>query len=279
MRYLMGKGRVVGLGVFEGLEGRHLHIVGFERVVGTVTAVPDISARGGEEGLGGFVAFDPLGHLLGGRVVVLGQTVDLFDVEHRVALHERDRDLALLAVVVGLGLAELVGIDHGLTFGAPADLAPELLRLPVGHPDRGRVAAGDTGRPEQDDVQTAIADAVVAEWPCDAAGEMFGVPGLVPGANPGLEIGDDLVRHAGVDVEFLCHVVLRCLGPVRDAEEEAGARQATGHGQHGSGKARRREGAGRPLRGRRRLPRSADHSLARVHATVTAMTKRDQPMM
>ena len=45
------------------------------------------------------------------HVVLLGQALDLLDVEHRVALQEVDLALDVLAGVVLLGLRDRIGVD------------------------------------------------------------------------------------------------------------------------------------------------------------------------
>lgn len=69
--------------------------------------------------------------------------------------------------------------------------------------------------------------------PRSATGEMICTPGLVPGPGACFEIGDDLLGDAGVDVG-LCHVILHCLVPVRDAGGNGGRNNPPGRGQHGS---------------------------------------------
>jgi hypothetical protein len=39
---------------------------------------------------------------------------------------------------------------------------------------------GDRGRPEQNDVEAEVSDAVVTQGPGNATSEMIGTPGLVP---------------------------------------------------------------------------------------------------
>ena len=73
----------------------------------------------------------------------------------------------------------------------------------------------------------------MAQGPSNATGEMIGTPRLVPGSGASLEIGNDLLGDAGVDVG-LCHVILHCLVPVRDAGGNGGRNKPPGHGQHGS---------------------------------------------
>jgi len=96
------QGRVVAFGVGEAFEGRQLHAVGVDRVEGPFAAVADVgsavaakrSATAMRSGAG-----------RGGTCVeMLGQAVDLLDAKHRVALHEGDFALDLVAVVGGLDL-------------------------------------------------------------------------------------------------------------------------------------------------------------------------------
>ncbi len=49
MGQLVGEGGGVALGVAEGLERRHLHVVGTLGIIGARPAVPDIGAGAGEE--------------------------------------------------------------------------------------------------------------------------------------------------------------------------------------------------------------------------------------
>ena len=72
----------------------------------------------------------------GAGVVAGGQAVDLVGVEDGVALEEGDRDLLLLAVVVGFAPREGVGVDDERALLAAADLAAEFGGLPVSHPQR-----------------------------------------------------------------------------------------------------------------------------------------------
>ena len=45
----MGEGGVVALGIAEGFEGRHLHVVEFLRIVGAVSGVFDRRCHAGEK--------------------------------------------------------------------------------------------------------------------------------------------------------------------------------------------------------------------------------------
>jgi hypothetical protein len=88
-----------------------------------------------------FDALDRIEHRLGELVVVAGQAFDPLDIEDRVALHEGDGVLDLLAGFhIGLGAGDGVGVDHELTPLAFAHMRAKFSRLPEGHPDRGTVA-------------------------------------------------------------------------------------------------------------------------------------------
>ena len=113
------------------------------------------------------------------------------------------------------------------------------------------MSVGHGGGPEEEDVEPAVCDAVVAQGARDPAREVIGAPRFVPGWCSSFEIGDDLVRDARVDVGSVCHDVLRFLVPLRDAGGLGTCGQPGGHGQHGGANA---TGAGRPLRGWRHVP-------------------------
>ena len=118
----------VALGVAERLEGRHLHVIRAFGVIGAGAAVADVGAGRGKEPVG---ALDALrqgqGRGLRLGVVVRGQAFALLGIEHGVALEEGDFPLGLLALVVGLGAGDAVGIDDQLAMLALADIAAEFL--------------------------------------------------------------------------------------------------------------------------------------------------------
>ena len=116
-------------GVAEGLEGRHLHIVGIDRVIGAVAAEADVGAGVAAENLGADDACERIERRLGRRREMPWQTVDLLAVEDGVALEERDRVLGLLAVVGSLGARDAIGIDDETAMFAFVDLAAQLGRL------------------------------------------------------------------------------------------------------------------------------------------------------
>jgi hypothetical protein len=77
----------------------------------------------GEEPVGVSDAVQRIKLRLDGRVVVRRQALDLLDVEDGVGLQERDLALDVLAILVGLGALEPVGVDDG---GAVLALCPHL---------------------------------------------------------------------------------------------------------------------------------------------------------
>jgi len=117
----------------------------------------------GREGRG----FDPGG-------VVRRQVVALLGVEHGIALEEGDFPLGLLALLVGLGAGDAIGVDDKLAGLALPDMAAEFDRLLEGQPQRAGIALGHGCRPQHDDVDTLVGDAVVAQRPDDPAGGMLG---------------------------------------------------------------------------------------------------------
>jgi len=103
--------RVEAFGIAEAFDGRELDVVGFLRVVGPAPAIPDVGLRSGEEPIGVLDSFNVREPRLGLGVVVLRQAFDLLDVEHGVALHERNLALDLAAFAVVLSLDDGIGID------------------------------------------------------------------------------------------------------------------------------------------------------------------------
>src|SRR5688572_20808730 len=63
------------------------------------------------------------------------QAFDLLDVEDGVALHERDRLVDFLALVVLAGLVKRVGVDDERAMLALADVSAQRLRLAISHPE------------------------------------------------------------------------------------------------------------------------------------------------
>ena len=135
-----------------------------------------------------------------GGLELRGQSVALLGVEHGVALEERDLALGLVALVVGLGAGDAVGIDDELAGFALTDVAAKLERLPEGQPERAGIPFLDGGRPQHDDVDALVGDAVVPEGACDPADGVFAAPWLHPGAHTLLEVGKDAGSDAAVNV-------------------------------------------------------------------------------
>jgi hypothetical protein len=198
---LMGERRVVGLRVAERFERWHLDVIQRGAVVGAVAAMPDVGAGRGEEGLG---PGDPLVGIAAGVsqcMVVLGQALNLLDIEDRVGFQERDGPFGLVTGrLVGFGTAHRVGVDHGRALLALADVAAPFDGLLERHPDRRRVVRGHCRCPERQDVDAGIGLAVVAQGPGDMPRRVGGVPGLGPGFHALLKGFDDLVGDAAVDI-------------------------------------------------------------------------------
>jgi hypothetical protein len=106
----MRQGRVMACGIAESLEGRHLHDILRDILVGNGAAMPDrrSGARGKSLGaVNGVSARRWLG------LMVFGQAVDLLDIEDHVALEERNGIFGFLAGRGGrLGADDFVGIDN-----------------------------------------------------------------------------------------------------------------------------------------------------------------------
>jgi hypothetical protein len=117
------------------------------------------------------------------RVVNLGQALDLLDVEHRVALHERNLALDIVAITVVLGLGDSVCVHHQRALLAFADVRIQLEGLLEGHPNRGGESVLDCRAPQHQDVDAGIGLAVVAQGASNPAGGVFGAPGFRPGTH------------------------------------------------------------------------------------------------
>ena len=134
VRHLMAEGAVIGIGILEALERRHLHMVRTRGVIGAPAAVTDVRAAVPEEGVDArdpFVGIDVLNF---GFAVAIRQAVDLIDVEDGVGLEERDALFDALAGLVGVLANDLACIDHRRTPLALADVGAERQRLAEGHP-------------------------------------------------------------------------------------------------------------------------------------------------
>ena len=108
----MGKRGVIALGIAEGLEGRHLDVIGPHGVIGPVAAMADIGAGRGKELFHKINALHGVKLRLGHGIEVRRQTLDLLDVKYAVALHEGNVALFLLAGLgVGLHACDGIGVD------------------------------------------------------------------------------------------------------------------------------------------------------------------------
>jgi hypothetical protein len=86
MRCFMREGRIITFGIAEGLEGRHLHEVLRDIIISHRAAMPDSRPGTSEKGLGSINAFDGVNSWLGLGAIMIGQVIDLLDVENRIAL-------------------------------------------------------------------------------------------------------------------------------------------------------------------------------------------------
>ena len=101
-----------------------------------------------------------------------------------------------------------------LSLGELGEQQPVSLRatgLFEGQPVGRAIAALAGGAPQQQDVDAAVGDCVVAQRTADRAGDVLGVPGLEPGANAGFQLRDDLLGNLIVEVVEVGHDV----APVR----------------------------------------------------------------
>jgi hypothetical protein len=167
--------------------------------------MPDGRARVRKEGLN---SVDPLHRVnpwFGLGVEALGQSVDLLDIENRVALHERNLAFGLLAGDgVGLGTDDLVGINNEAAVFALADVGFQLACLLEGHPDRRGVTFLHRRRPQHQNIDAVIGNSVPAQRPRDTARRMLGVPRLEPRPDAFLKLANDLIGDALIDIRFHC---------------------------------------------------------------------------
>ena len=134
---------VIAFGIAERLEGRHLHEIGADIVIGHIAAMADIGSCRGKERLGALDALHRIKPRLGQRMEMRGQAFDLLDIEHGIGFQERDRLFGFLAaLLIGAGAGERAGINDRAAVLAFADMGSKLERLPEGHPDRCAVALG-----------------------------------------------------------------------------------------------------------------------------------------
>ena len=96
----MAERGVVAFGIAEGFDDRHFYVVQLLRVIGAVAAVLQSDGDMLEEFLGARDALNRRKLAFGLGVVDFRKTVDLLDIEHCVALEERDFALDILTGVV-----------------------------------------------------------------------------------------------------------------------------------------------------------------------------------
>jgi hypothetical protein len=201
----MTERRVIGFTVAEALKLGHLHDVAVDTVKGAIAAVPNGDVRIGEKRLGSIEPLDFVVERRHGCIKMPGQSVDLLGVKDRVALHKRNFDFDVGAGVVGVGPDDLVGVDDEGSFLALAHLSAELGGLLVGQPERAAVVFLHGSGPQHQDIDAAVGLAAGAQRPRYRPGLVAGLPWLQPGEISTLEIGEDLVGDAGVNVGFLGH--------------------------------------------------------------------------
>jgi hypothetical protein len=110
------------------------------------------------------------------------------------------------------------------SFLALAHLSAELGGLLVGQPERAAVVFLHGSGPQHQDIDAAVSLAAGAQRPRYRPGLVAGLPWLQPGKISALEIGEDLVGDAGVNVRFLGH----CRSPFFGDGDDACVRQRRG---------------------------------------------------
>ena len=200
MRCLMRQRCVIAFRVLKSLEAWHLHEVGLDGVIRSRATVADVGASVAEEG---FSFGDPLHgieHRRGGCYEFRGQAVDLFAVEHRVTLEERDFVLNVVAVGVGVGSPDAVGVNDKTAVLTLANLRAKFLRLLVGHPDWARETMLHRFAPQRQDIDAAIGFAVMAEWTGNPSCCVLRVPRLQPRTDALLKVCDNAACDPRIEV-------------------------------------------------------------------------------
>jgi len=85
-----------------------------------------------------------------------------------------------------------------------AHIGVELARLFVGHPDGRGVTLLHRSRPQHQDIDPLIRNAVAAQGPRDAPGGVLGIPRLEPRPDALLKLANDLIGDALIDIRFHC---------------------------------------------------------------------------
>jgi len=184
----------------EGLLRRHLHEIEGGRVIGRMPADPEVSAGRCDQRLGDRDGLALAAHGRRRRHR-LGQAFALVDVEHGEPLQERDLPRLPILVPRPLLLAlgrEPVRIADARPLLALADIAASAKRLPEGQPALRRIAALDTHRPKDQNIDPRVAPAGHG-----IGGHGTAARGIVPGLHPGqpslLQLNDHPPGHLGVD--------------------------------------------------------------------------------
>ena len=134
MGCFMTQGCIVACPILERLEGWHLYVVHDRRIIGLVAAMPDKGTGVAKEPVSVFEALDGIDLRDRAVVIMLGQTVDLFDIEYIVGLQERYLPIDLAASSIVLGLREAAGKNDGGTGLALAHGSIQLQGLFERHP-------------------------------------------------------------------------------------------------------------------------------------------------
>jgi len=126
----------VGSRIAEGLERRHLDVVGYRRIVGLRPAMANNGAGIAEEAIGILNPLDRIESRFRTMVVMVRQTVDLVHIEHGIRLQERDFPVDLIAIAIGFRLGEAAREHHSRAGFTLTNRGSELPRLLEGHPHR-----------------------------------------------------------------------------------------------------------------------------------------------
>src|ERR1022692_4139951 len=202
MHTFVSESRVVGLGIAESLERRHLDTIRTWGIKGAIAAMKNDGAGRLEKRLGPVNALQGADGRIECCIEMRGQIVDLFTIEHRVGFQEWDGVLGLFAILGGLGARVCVGVYNLAAALAFAHLSAKLLSLFIRHPDRAAKSLRGRRGPQYQDVYAAVGHFVVALGSRDPTGGMFGVPGLHPWPDAIFKSGDDAACDLGINVGF-----------------------------------------------------------------------------
>ena len=195
-------------------DGRHIvFLIGSNLTAQIVPADGSRPARLVAAGSPSFFAWSPDGAKL--LVHVGGHAVD----GGKVALYHPDQDQATpLFGDPGLFQAPAWSIDGRALFYVAqppyesarltlSDLKSDIMRasaegksLLEGHPGRGAVPLVEGIVPQHQDVDAAVGHSVVSAWQPDPPGGVAGTPGLQPGPDALLEVGDHALGDVAVEV-------------------------------------------------------------------------------